>query len=492
MKAAAPASGRHFIGGTIRVFLAEALLLPTGLITAAFLTRNLGVAGYGLFSLATALVWWAEWSLSSLFSRPTIKLAGEADDWRPLGTTVLRAHLWLGLAGGAVFWLLAPLVAAWLHEPELTRYLRLFAVDIPLTCVAYAYRNLLVGLGNYDARALGGAVRVLTRLALMVGLVWGGLSVDGAILGTMGATVAEGLVYRAYLHIPFTFPQRFPTRQLWDYALPLFLFAMSLRIYEKLDVILIKARGGTAELAGLYSAAQNLTVVPGLFVMAFAPLLLSTLTRALRAQRTAEAFATGQQMVRFSILLLPFAGMTAGAAPGIVRVIYGLAFSGAAPFLAILIFGSLALVVFNVTTSILIAAGHAGWPFALAAPMAVAGAAGVWAIIPVGGAVGASAVIASVSWLGAAASCLVVYRLWGIRPTLGTVARSLALCAAAFLVTETWPAPGLWLVLQLALICALIPVGYLVLGEVQPHEVAWGKAWWGDWRAGIRHKQVGA
>jgi O-antigen/teichoic acid export membrane protein len=48
--------GCHMLGGTIRVFLAEALLLPTGLLTTAYVTRKLGPEGYGLFVLAATLV----------------------------------------------------------------------------------------------------------------------------------------------------------------------------------------------------------------------------------------------------------------------------------------------------------------------------------------------------------------------------------------------------------------------------------------------------
>jgi hypothetical protein len=35
-------AGRHLLDGTVRVFLAEALMLPTGLLTVAVLTRRLG------------------------------------------------------------------------------------------------------------------------------------------------------------------------------------------------------------------------------------------------------------------------------------------------------------------------------------------------------------------------------------------------------------------------------------------------------------------
>ncbi len=62
---------RQTLDGTIRVFLAEALILPTGLLSAAFLTRSLGPRDYGLFTLAATIVVWTEWVATSAFSRAT-------------------------------------------------------------------------------------------------------------------------------------------------------------------------------------------------------------------------------------------------------------------------------------------------------------------------------------------------------------------------------------------------------------------------------------
>src|ERR1700687_3045044 len=45
------AARRHVLGGSLRILLAEGLILPTGLITASVLTRYLGPAKYGLFTL---------------------------------------------------------------------------------------------------------------------------------------------------------------------------------------------------------------------------------------------------------------------------------------------------------------------------------------------------------------------------------------------------------------------------------------------------------
>src|SRR5256885_7632702 len=118
---------RHMIDGTIRVFLGEALLLPTGLLTTAFLTRKFAPEGYGLFTVAAVLVAWIEWSISSIFARATFKLIGEADDWRPIGAALTRLHLVLGGAMALGLWLRAGAVAGVLKAPALGNYLRLFS-----------------------------------------------------------------------------------------------------------------------------------------------------------------------------------------------------------------------------------------------------------------------------------------------------------------------------------------------------------------------------
>jgi O-antigen/teichoic acid export membrane protein len=149
MRHASVPRGRHALSGAIHILLADALFVPTGLLTAAFLTRQLGPEGYGRLSLATAVTVWLEWIILSAFSRATIKFIGEADDWRPVGTTTLRVQLLSGTGGGLVLALLAGPIAAVLKEPRLVLYLRLFALDIAATALATVHRQILVGLGEF-------------------------------------------------------------------------------------------------------------------------------------------------------------------------------------------------------------------------------------------------------------------------------------------------------------------------------------------------------
>jgi O-antigen/teichoic acid export membrane protein len=91
----APASPRavgtfRLADGVVRGFAAELLLLPTGLVTAAVLTRVLGPEGYGLFSLAATFIGWMAWTTTALLARAAVKLVSEAEDWTPVASSVLR------------------------------------------------------------------------------------------------------------------------------------------------------------------------------------------------------------------------------------------------------------------------------------------------------------------------------------------------------------------------------------------------------------------
>ena len=162
-----PAAGMRsgLFNGSALIFAADLLMVPTGLLTVALLTRWLGPEGYGIFALSASLIAAIEWGLASILSRPTIHGVGHATDWRPVARTLLGWHLMLATAVLVVLWVLARPFSGLLGEPALTAYLVLFACDLPFFLLAQAYRNILTGRGQFAARALTGASRWIARLA---------------------------------------------------------------------------------------------------------------------------------------------------------------------------------------------------------------------------------------------------------------------------------------------------------------------------------------
>ena len=367
-------AGRHLLSGSLRSLAAESLFPTTALITAAFLTRRLGPQGYGFLVLTATSVTWIEWSMNAFFARPTVKLISEAEDWKPVADGLVRQQLLVSLAVMLLLVLLAGPLASLLGDPQIGPYLTVFALDIPLFNLAHAHRNVLIGRGRFAESANLSAVRWISRLVLIVAFVGGGLSVTGAILGTIGASLAELLLARRYVRPSlFGLPSG---RPLWALGLPLLVSSLCLSLYTRLDLFALKRLGATTEQAGIYGAAQNLALMPSVFSIAFLPLLLSTLTRLLALGEAEEAKKIGTNALRGAIGLMPLAAIIAGSGEEITAVFFGRDFEVAGRTLAILIPGSFLLMMVPVASALFTAKGQPGrtvWLTAPLVPLALAG-----------------------------------------------------------------------------------------------------------------------
>lgn len=471
-----PSSGRHLLDGTVRVTLAEALIFPTGLVTTAFLTRWLGPSDYGLLVLAITLVGWIQWSIAAMFGRATNIYISQAQDWNGVGTTALRLYLVSGLLAAVILCLLADSIAALLGEPRLAGLLQIFAIDIPLFALAQAYRTILIGTGRYRQRAWSSTGKWLTRMVLVVVFVWAGLSVEGAILGIIGATMLELLIARYFVKPRLFGHTDFPASRLLLFAAPLYVLTACIQLIERMDIFALKLLGGTTADIGIYGAAQNLALVPIVFSLSFAPLLQSALVRLVKDKLVEEARVMSIESIRLCILLLPFAGMSAGASSEITGLIFGADFIRSGPVLAWLISGTVLYVLVTVNTAILIAAARMRLALlivGLLVPLAVLGH--LW-LIPQFGPVGASMVTAGAFLAAAIASSIAVKATWKLAIPLATLARSLALAVLAFAAASWWSTTGLMLLIKLCLICAAIPLIFYIAGELTNRDLQFVKS----------------
>ncbi|MDT7781464.1 MAG: hypothetical protein QOC99_3976 [Acidobacteriota bacterium] len=483
MKQPISAPGRHLLGGTLRIFTAEALLVPVGVLTAAYLGRRFGPEGYGLLTLASVFVVWAQSNVAAALSQPSIKLIGDAGvDWRPVGTAVLRLYLLTGCVLGLVVWALSKPLASLMAEPELAVYLKVLAIDVPIFCASQAHRNIIVGMGHFQRRALVAAVRWVARLLFVVAFVELTGSPVGALWGSVCASLVELFACRLFVRPELFRRGALPLRRLCGYALPLVAAALCMSLYARLDLILLKLLGGTTIDAGVYGVAQNLSMLPSLLSFALAPALLSTISRALREGDVAGARRLGRQAMRAVLLLLPAAAIIAGAAPELIELIFGHEFLGAALLLRLLIFGSVALLMISVTTSIMTAAGKSRWTLHVACPLLLAAAAGHALLIPLAGAFGAATVTTALACVGAFASVGLVRSLWRIAPPARTLWRSTAVSAAAYAITALPQGSGLLLASKLAGACVLAVVALRLLGEFSAEEIVGARAAMGRYR----------
>jgi O-antigen/teichoic acid export membrane protein len=469
---ASGSSGQGLLRGTIQVYLAEMLIMPVGLLVTAYLTRRLGPEPFGIFSLAITLITWIEWSVSSVFARATFTLVPRADDWRPLGTTLIRQQLLLSLIMMAAVWLLSIPIARALEAPALAWLLAVLAVDIPLFSLSQAHRNLLVGLGCFKERAYTSVARWAVRLGLVVFLVELGLSMSGAALASIGASAAELAVGRVFVRPSLFAHSSFPKRALYGFAAPLFVFALVMRVFDKLDLFAVRGLGGTLAQAGAYSVAQNLSLAPGVFSLAFAPLLMSALGRRLAEDDREGARAMARAAMRATLLMLPPAAVAGGAAPAIVLTCFGSPFAPAATLFAVLVVGAVAMVMISIATAILTVAGKPGLTVTLTAPLLPAAIIGHLLLVPRIGSLGASLVTTGLALACAGAAVNAVYRVWGVAPPVATAIRVVIVSVAAGAAARLWTTTGPALVFELAALVVGVAALLLLMGEASAQERA--------------------
>jgi O-antigen/teichoic acid export membrane protein len=470
-EAARPTGSFRLADGVVRGFAAELLLLPTGLVTAAVLSRVLGPSDYGLFTLAATFATWVSWTTTSLLSRAAVKFVGEAhDDWRPAAASVFRWRLSLGLGSALLVLAAADLIARALHSASLAPYLRVFAIDLLLFNLARAYREVLTGRGRFREVAMVSMVRWTARMVLIVALVWATRSVMAAVAGSVGATLVELLVARSVQPIPLRERGGIAPAQMWGVAAPLMLYGTTMQLFGKVDLLALSALGGTARDAGLYGAAQNLAVAPGLFALAIGPLLLATLARMRRIGHTDEARLVGRAALRVTFVLVPFAALVAGTATELVHVVFGASFDAAGPLLALLFASAVAIAVMAVAVAIITAADHQRVVSLLGVVVLAGALVGHATLIPRFGASGAALVTTVAATAGALVSVALVHRTWRVH-AYGTLLRATLIAAPAYWAASALATPGAALLaLELVVLSVAVLAAFVLTGELDADE----------------------
>ena len=449
------------------VVAAEAMALPVAFVLAAFLTRQLGPTGYGLFALASALVAWIEWTVGSMLSRAIVREASVAGHDTRVASAALQLNLLVGGGAASVLWLGAPSIGWLVGEHALVSPLRLLSLDIPIFAATMAHQSLLIGAGDYRSRAALPVVRWLARLALVVAFVASGWSLNGAIAGCLLASLGELVAARIAIRPRFfNRPGAMLGRLLGD-ALPFLALGLTLRLFDRIDLLMFKALGGSIAEAGVYGAAQNVAMSLSVISVAIPPLLLATLTRLNASGDRHAAAAIASDALRVVAWLLPLAGIAYGAGPQIATWLFGPAFENGGALLGPLIVTAVAQVAVAVVIMTLSAAGTPNAFLGPAVAMLGCAVAAGATLIPRYGAAGAAGGTCAVALVGAACGAL---RLAWIRasvsPPLPAVVRSLLAAVAAAGVCRI-AAPALPLAVSLGMGAAAAALVLQITGELR-------------------------
>lgn len=425
---------RAFLGGSLSVLVSDALLLPIGLVLTVFLTRVLGPSDYGLFVLVSAVVFWIERAIVSLFRRPGLRLLVDSAEPGAVGALVSWQVL-TGAGCAALLVLGADAAARLLGDPDLAPLLRLFALDVPFYCAARGYRTAMVSRLRYGERAQSSAVGLVLRLALVLSLVSAGFGVTGAIGGFLGASVAETLYGVRRVGLPRMLPRPSWLAGFWRQAGPLAAAAVAVGLYQNLDLLLLGPLGTESEAIGSYGAAHRSSRALLVVSSATSPLLLAAVRDLWRQDRKREAATRIEQVFAGLFLLLPFVGLGVAGAPELVRLVFGPEYAPSAGPLALLLTATYAQIVLSLGIAAAVGIGRTSSAVWICVLLPGLAAIGHSLAIPRFHLVGASAVSATVGLLGAVGISALLRARAGARLPRAALLRGVGIGAlGAFLV----------------------------------------------------------
>lgn len=367
---------------------ATSFLVPlVGLMIAPILTHALGVQGRGEVAAAIApyslIVAVATLGLPQAL---TYHLAKRPDLTRRALANTTAVTLAVGVCClGVMVWLVTPLSGG---DPELADLIMLASVCALPALVLNLLRGAAIGRQMWSSVAGESALNSTLRLAALGGLALSGLlDVRLAVVVTVVGPVVASIVYWRLARRPNEpvegAPVARPTRQLLSYGSRTWLGAVASMLTARLSQLLVTPLSDVGQL-GLFVVAVTIADVPFLVTSGIRDAIFGVSSR----RADPERLATSSRVVTLVGLL--GSGAIAATLPLWIRTVFGSEFGAAIPAAIVL----LAAAVVNMP-GLIAGVGLGAWgrpglrSWVFVATLAT-NLAGVLALVPIAGAVGAA------------------------------------------------------------------------------------------------------
>ncbi|MFI5298946.1 MAG: lipopolysaccharide biosynthesis protein [Polyangiales bacterium] len=423
--------------GAFALVVSDALGALATVGTTMLLTRRLGVDLFGEVSLALAVVFAIEWLMPTLLARASTKLIAEAEDDAPIATTVLQTYLLLGVGAALLLVLCAWPLGRAMHSRHLTPMLLVLALEVPVFAAAKAHVGVLGGRRRLHECAIAGVGRVVTRTSVLTALVFAGAGSWSAILAGLLGFSAELVLARRFVRPALRGPVISTPWGLCVTALPLFFAVAPFRVYERLDLFMVRALDFESSDAGQYAAAQLVGMIPTVLAGTLVIVAITSLVQAAKVTPSTPpdvlpiARARIRDLYRAEFALIPIVGILSGCGSRWTDIVFGHDYRKAAIVAPILLLAGVAQLSTTTATAMLIARNENRLAIAITVPMLVVGAIAYAFVVPRFGMVGAAFANLAVSAGAAVTAERVVRHVWGDGAPASALLRALAAAAAA-------------------------------------------------------------
>lgn len=346
----------QIVKGTVYLMAGQFIFLLSGYGIHMGLARLLGPQGYGLFGVIISILVWVEVSVGSGIPSAVKKFIPEDDNLAyTISFKALRIQL---LYGGFIFltlFMIAPLVAVLFHDKSLTIYIRLASIDIPFFALYSTYLSTLNGLRAFGKQAIATIIYSISKLSAIFLLVFLGLSLTGALIGNVVASIVGLIIAKSLSTIPKNY-RTFSSYKIIKFGIPILLFALAYNLLLSIDLWCIKVLLKDNLETGFYTAASTLARIPYFVFLALTFTLLPSISKSIsNYNREITNQYISEYFRILLILLLPIAFIIAATSEILVSLVYSPVYSPAASALTILIFGLVFFSLIMTSISIILA-----------------------------------------------------------------------------------------------------------------------------------------
>ena len=399
--------------GTVQILVSRVFLLFSGFAVSIILARGLGPAEFGVYGVLMSVMVWFERVISAGIPGATATLLPRAPQQR--AEIEQSARVLLLVSALAIFvlaWVNAAALAEFLGMPGGTTLVRLAALNLPAMALYFAYDGIFNGHRMFAAQSLLQIAQSATKLAGILLLLWLGLSLTGAFVAHVAATVVTVALVPVWFRLARGRPSWAVMRQIIGIAMPMGTYLIALSVLMNLSLWQLQgAAGQSPQDVGYYVAGINLTRIMMMVPSTVSGVLFASLAWAIATSQQDLVRKYVEGAVRFALIVtLPACVVLWIDASPILDLLYGDKYAGGGQILAVLCVTFALVAIIDVLFHGLMAAGR----FALSAGVLVALVPVLYVanvvLIPRAGAVGAAAASMLVLSLGALTAAGLAWR----------------------------------------------------------------------------------
>ena len=460
--------------GTISLIAAQIVFLAGGYVIHIVLARHFGPEIYGIYGGVISFLAWVE--IAVIAGIPTAVQKYVAEGNYPVKIIEKKGVRMQIVYSGALFALvvlLSPLIATLLREKQLSVYIRIVSIDILIYAVYFVYLGVVNGMRDFGRAALVSIIYSLSKVSAVLGLVFLGFSLAGALIGNIIASfcglLAVMLFCKSYNVKPLiSRNDDFQSAKIIKFAIPIILLFLTRQLLMSLDLFCVKALIKDVSQTGFYVSAAAFAKFPYFIFMGLTAALFPSLIKSLAKGSKELTTSYIKQALRFFfVFAIPFVFVIMATSENLISLAFSPVYLPAASILNILVIGLTFFALFMVLSTIMIADEKPHWIFLLTLPLLAIDFLLNLIFIPSYGTEGAAWATTITAIMGAAAAAWMVFNRFKTLVNFISLLRIFLSSLIIFVIARFYQAPNIFLVLEYAILL-LFYIGILILlGEIK-------------------------